>query len=314
MKRELIFGILSILIIGCTFSLEKVQPYTPYNIDESVSQSDQKSWESEKISYFSKRPILFDGETLAPANTLFLSNPDGTNTRFIPGTFHSLEFPVSWSLDGNRGLAVLYDEKHSSYCVSLISVDETKCIVSDGYAPSWSPDNNVISYFSYSDTEIKTPSLRLFSMLTSEDKVLMLMPETASSFPSFSSWSSDGVFIAYEVQSPSKKEIWVYSFKTNKTQFLTVGELPMWSPIGNEITFIRDDQLYLYDTEKSKEIFINLPFEKVYWSTWSPDAKNILFVGYNNGDGDIYYLEVEKMSLHQVTNNQLLEEAPSWKP
>ncbi|XWN36444.1 MAG: hypothetical protein ROO71_10845 [Balneola sp.] len=89
---------------------------------------------------------------------------------------------------------------------------------------------------------------------------------------------------------------------------------PVWSPGGNQVAFVVTDTLFNADIaiiNSDGSGFRNLTNNSKLngHPDWSPDGKSLLFYIYQNGNADLYTLEIDSKSLTQLTfdsANQLI--------
>ena len=105
---------------------------------------------------------------------------------------------------------------------------------------------------------------------------------------------------------------------------------PRWSPDGSKIVFSSDklDLPYNYTIDKMQDnydIFMmdadGTNIERIttepYNDTqpfWSPDAKNIVFLSDRNGISNLYYVDLENMTVSPLTNLLTGASSPNWSP
>lgn len=305
--------VILVLITGCANFVSVMPPDMDINNAKVVNQAIDLSQKDAQIAFFSTRPVKYLDKIISNTGFVFMMANDGSKMAYITGTFHSLESPISWSPDGQKFLAVTYNDDVSSYCISLIEQNDTKCLIKDGNTPNWSPDGRKVAYY-MPQNQAFHPTLNLLDMESGASKLIVNLPDSKT--PSSSTWSPDGNSLAYQVNNKTStdKQIWIYSFLTAKESFLTRGEMPVWSPKGNEIAFIRDGQLQLLNLSTKQETHLLDEFKDISWPAWSPDGEKLLFVSFDSGNGDIYYIERYSKKVVKLTNDNFSDEAPSWRP
>lgn len=92
-----------------------------------------------------------------------------------------------------------------------------------------------------------------------------------------------------------------------------------WSPDGRYFAIAakhgeRDD-LVILDIKKDEEARrIKLPLSGLTTPTWSPDGKQIVFTGYDNGVTDLFIVNVDGTNLRRLTNDKYADLQPTWSP
>jgi hypothetical protein len=146
-------------------------------------------------------------------------------------------------------------------------------------------------------------------------------------------WSPSGDLIAYITESDTRNEIRVVSSKDGETLFkinddsveggyesLREGGSGLaWSHDNNKIAFIANkndkDFLTIVDVitrKMTKRLF--LPYDVIHSPSWSPDDKQLAFIGLKDGKSDIFTLNVSDDSITQVTSDIDEEQSVSWHP
>ena len=92
-----------------------------------------------------------------------------------------------------------------------------------------------------------------------------------------------------------------------------------WSPEGRYFAIAakhgeRDD-LVILDIKKDEEAHrIKLPLSGLTTPTWSPDGKQIVFTGYDNGVTDLFIVNADGTNLRRLTNDKYADLQPTWSP
>jgi len=92
-----------------------------------------------------------------------------------------------------------------------------------------------------------------------------------------------------------------------------------WSPEADRIVFAAKsgelDAIYILNVEE-RRIVDSFQFELdgVFSPAWSPDGKNLVFVGIKNGQSDLYLLDFESRTLQQLTDDIFSDLDPAWSP
>jgi Tol biopolymer transport system component len=133
------------------------------------------------------------------------------------------------------------------------------------------------------------------------------------------SWSPDGTQIVYEKQeSPTDWGIYVINSSGTNVKRLTSGRRPAWSPNRPEIIFDENGKLWLINPDGSDKHAVEMSVEEIQWASWSPDGEQLVFGG-NQGladskFGEIYTAKRDGTQLQRLTNNQVWDGRPAWRP
>jgi len=180
--------------------------------------------------------------------------------------------------------------------------------------PSWSADNEKITYTSYRRL---SPELYLFDIYAGRTE---LVASGGSNYAA--DWSSDGERIVFTSSRDGNAEIYSKNMKTGALKRLTfnpvIDSSPCWSPSGREIAFTSErsgtPQIYIMDAEGAN--VRRITFEGSYHDspTWSPDGTRIAFVSRINSNFDIYIYNLKSNELSKLTEKAGRNENPSWSP
>ena len=207
-------------------------------------------------------------------------------------------------------------------------------------APSWSPDGSLIAFGSggafqgflnqgrqVSNIAVVAPDGSGFRLLTQGDG--------NNGFPG---WSPDGRQVVFRLQDEHGKGLRIVDVQTGRVTVLTDGNgnhdnFPAWSPKGDEITFSSDREdgdweIYtIHPDGTGVRRITHIPGNDAH-SSWSPDAKWLVFATEKNGFkdemalhphnpqtyGEVAVMRPDGSELHALTDNPWEDSTPRWAP
>ena len=207
-------------------------------------------------------------------------------------------------------------------------------------APSWSPDGSLIAFGSggafqgvlnqgrqVSNIAVVAPDGSGFRLLTQGDG--------NNGFPG---WSPDGRQVVFRLQDEHGKGLRIVDVQTGRITVLTDGNgnhdnFPAWSPKGDEITFSSDREdgdweIYtMHPDGTGVRRITHIPGNDAH-SSWSPDAKWLVFATGKNGFkdemalhphnpqsyGEVAVMRPDGSDLHVLTDNPWEDSTPRWAP
>jgi Tol biopolymer transport system component len=188
--------------------------------------------------------------------------------------------------------------------------EEFKCLDNDGRTASWSPDGKwLISH--HKPINHTPPFLLLIEISTGYKYQLIELPMFRGD--SYSTWSPDSKWIAYDIKTEGFGEIWIVDLEGN-THFLTSGLQPAWSPLGNEIAFGREGNIWIYDLDHEQERLVIEDPVHAGLPVWLSDGEFLLFESKRDGNSEIYRVDKYGENLGNLTNNPKEDFLPSVRP
>lgn len=213
------------------------------NLTWHASRDFNPAWSptGEHIVFNSDRDGVYD---------IYLMEADGKKVRKVFQRLARRECPA-WSPDGQR-LAYLRRDDWGIY-VSTVNGEHEELVVSPNFlggCPAWSPDGSEIVFVSAPDPAKRV--LKVINLQTHEERVLVpnQAPRTLWGPPA---WSPDGTHIAFYW---SLKGIYVVDNNGKGLKHLTDGVYPAWSPLGDELVYQRNSQLFKFNigSRRSKRL------------------------------------------------------------
>lgn len=324
-KRSVMF---SFLLLGICAACRAVDapvqadtPPSPIQPSETLTPTDKVPVSENAtgmIAFYSHR----DGNI-----EIYIMIPDGSNQRRL--TFNeSDEYSPVWSPDGSQ-IAFISDrdDANSGACVHscffqlyIINVDdgsEHKLIETEfsTHHPDWHPSGTSISV----DTEMNLQGD--IYIVNADGSDLNLLIEDGY----WADWSPDGSKIVFASKRDGNVELYLADADgSNQSRLTQNGKLdyfPDWSPDGRRIAFavLEDRAIYIMDADGSNERRLTYQGNAEN-PTWSPDGSWITYQSSNDGDFEIYAINIEEalegnagVNPLQLTNNQVGDLWPSWE-
>lgn len=256
---------------------------------------------------------------------IYTMNPDGSDQRRL--TFNEYDdYSPALSPDGSQ-IAFISDRDDPNpgacshncfYQLYIINVDgggERKLVETEFSTlhPDWHPDGTRISF----DTESNLQGDIYVVNADGSDPQLLI----ADGF--WADWSPDGTQIVFASMRDGNAELYLADADGGNQRRLTrngrLDYFPDWSPDGRRIAFtvMEDRAVYIMDTDGGNEQRLTHQGNAEN-PTWSPDGTCIAFQSSNDGDFEIYVIEVRALQSSdgfnplQLTDNQVGDLWPSW--
>ena len=114
-------------------------------------------------------------------------------------------------------------------------------------------------------------------------------------------FSPDGNRIMYTSLRGGFPEVWVMNRDGSDPRRLTEGSQAQWSPDGNSVIFIRDDQAYIRELASGTERRVTpTTWERCGVPTWSANGEQIAVASRHLGNIGIFVLGVDGQEQHQL--------------
>ncbi len=111
------------------------------------------------------------------------------------------------------------------------------------------------------------------------------------------------------------------SMRTADYDHLSIGSGTVaWAQDGQTIAFVAKegprDRIMLWDLyDKELVQTLSMPdMDLVEGLTWSPDSRQLAFIGTGQGQSDLYIIDVQTGERHQLTGTPEREDHPNWSP
>lgn len=218
------------------------------NLTKSPSEDFRPMWSPDgtKIAFHS-----YEAGDVGGNAEIYSMNADGSN--WVRLTRHEAadKFPC-WSPDGEK-LAFVSD-RDGDYEVYTMAKDGAQVTqLTDNpardYFPAWSPDGKRIVFESNRDGKFE-----LFMMDADGSNVVKLTDDPSRD--RYAAWSPDGSKIAFTSERSGQPEIWIIDVNSRSLTQVTRdgGRSPYWSPDGNRLAFVLNDNIYVIDQDGNNKV------------------------------------------------------------
>jgi TolB protein len=239
-------------------------------------------WCNEVIKYYTQEPGFFGSKIAFTAKA-----------RGQPDVIYAMDF------DGANAYAV----SHNS---------------STNILPAWSPDGGRIAYTSFMRSN---PDLYVATANGGRPKKV----SAQRGMNTGASWSPDGSKLAVTLSKDGNPEIYIISANDGSilkqlTKDKAIDTSPAWSPDGSTIAFVSDrnggPQIFVVPAAggAAKQVSFNGNYNTT--PTWSP-AKGKHVIAYTTRDGGVYdivTLDIDSKQMTRITQNEGVNEEPSFSP
>jgi len=129
----------------------------------------------------------------------------------------------------------------------------------------------------------------------------------------------DGIYLMNAITGKVVKRLISGSISTKFESIRSMKSSLTFSPDGKRIAFVAKsdgfDKLFIISVPKGKiEKQVSVPIDFFYSPSWSPSGDEIVMVGVEKGQTDIYLYNLKSNRLYQLTDDPQDEESPSWSP
>lgn len=201
------------------------------------------------------------------------------------------------------------------------------------YAPDCSPDGKQIAFTS-SSSSFNQGALTLrdtITILHLDDLSLTSLTKVADGLSSSQpAWSPDGEQIVFVEERVGRSSFRLYVINADKKHPVLLTELngridyPSWSPDGSRIMFTLstrfgsgefNQDIYLIDVNsKVLTQLTHTQYHNEFSPAWSPNSARIAFASDENGNADLYTMNVDTSHRTRITSSKANEIQPDWSP
>jgi len=129
----------------------------------------------------------------------------------------------------------------------------------------------------------------------------------------------DGIYLMNAVTGKVVKRLITGSISTKFESIRSMKSSLAFSPDGSRVAFVAKshgfDKLFIMKVPGGKiDKIIGIPLDFFYSPSWSPTGDELVFVGVEKGQTDLYLYDLSQNKLSRLTNDPQDEENPSWTP
>ncbi|MGA9047817.1 MAG: hypothetical protein WB588_02385 [Dehalococcoidia bacterium] len=277
---------------------------------------------------------------------IFTIKPDGTDTSATSDDNYTVDGQPMWSPDGKKiAFASDQSDKYEVWTMNEDGSGRQRVTNLQGWdgIPRWSPDGSTIAFVSIVtdpkgdisyEISVINPDGSGMKQLTSSTAGIVnnnTSDDTQTlGWNSAPTWSPDSskILFASKRDSSSISPI-LYIMNADGTDqkkfglfFDVDGTAPNWSPVTNQIVFVRGSaakgDIWVMDGSSpfplltAKKVTNNLDNNSS--PVWSPDGKRIAYVSDTYGKDNIFIMNADGTGVHRVTYSQSNNDRnPSWR-
>jgi len=261
--------------------------------------------------------ILFVRGNSVLGSTLYMISSNGEGEIQLSDDKTGFYVYPNWSSDGER-IAFTYtndsDQMNWNIAVMEMQSRTVRLLTEEGlnWAGSWNPFNNGILVWT------DPPNEQLFEIPTEtlyfDDGYHRMNP----------AWSPNGNYIVYS-KAVRGYELWLFDVRTMTERQLTIGYANAfpgsapWNSEGDQVVFSSvvdgDFEIYTIDThtQETTQLTLNNSVDDVSPS-WHPHQNQIIYSSSEDGDYELYIIDEDGTNRRQVTQNEVDDLYPSWRP
>ncbi|MGA2367346.1 MAG: DPP IV N-terminal domain-containing protein [Dehalococcoidia bacterium] len=277
---------------------------------------------------------------------IFTIKPDGSDVRATSNDNYTVDGLPAWSPDGKK-IAFASDQSDDYEIWTMNEDGSGRQKVSNRYGwdgmPRWSPDGSKIAFVSEVHDKVGDTSYEIFVINADGSGMKQLTDSTTwgtvnntsdetkiLGWNSAPTWSPDSskILFASNRDSSSISPI-LYIMNADGTDqkkfglfFNVDGTGPNWSPVTNQIVFIRGSaakgDIWVMDGSSpfpllnAKKLTTNL--DNNYGPVWSPDGKQIAYASDTYGKDNIFIMNADGTGVQRLTYSQSNNDRnPAWR-
>jgi Tol biopolymer transport system component len=311
MKNTLIIRLLQfIIIISLVSSI-----FPGYRQNISVEAREAGNVRINKPTLFSSSPtgkIVFSSDR-SGNDEIYTMNANGSNVHQI--TYNSgPDTKPSWSPDGSKiAFESTRDGWDNIYTMNNDGTEIVKLTNShyDSF-PVWSPDGNQIAFSSARETSPNGSRSSEVWVMNSDGTGQKRLTDLSA--PCLSpAWSPDSTHIVYVCDAYKNSGIYIMdSDGSNPIKISSIGNSPRWSPDGLKIVFEYNWDIYVMESDGTKQTRLTNDTIENYSPRWSPDGMRIIFTSWRDINHEIYIMDANGNNQTRITNNPARDGEADW--
>lgn len=163
------------------------------------------------------------------------------------------------------------------------------------------------------------PNLFLLPLGSAEPKTLTYAT-SSSDYSRVPDWSPDKGRVVFQGRRGDFEGLFVLPCAGGEATQLpntARGGSPAWSPIGEQIAFVRDARIYILDLRTDSLRAVRGIPDSSYYPAWSPDATMLAFVSKVDAAWEIFVLDIAGGRSRQLTLAPVAgmsSQGPAWSP
>jgi len=183
-----------------------------------------------------------------------------------------------------------------------------------GAHPCWSPDGSQVAFTSPGalvGPEVAPSGERPYQHIAVIDLRTDMVRDVTDRNDQHPSWSPGGEYLLFDRVEKSDagdlRDVWTVRADGSDLRWVTRGHYPKWSPDGMRCAFVRDDRLYVRETDGT-----DTRLEPGTGPSWSPEGRTIAFVTKPDG-GELRLIDVATNQVRTLAEG-VEADGPAWSP